>query len=180
MSITEDRMKQEMEELAVKISFPSDDLSWLRKAMESKLLENRPNIDGDNHKEYSNEGLSTVGDAILKAVIADKLYSIDNITRKGDITDKKKDLENNKTMHALMTSSGMNLIGYSNNGDHFKKDESSNEANKVSCKKHDPYIEAIVGAAYYSVGYEDTKQWIIDWLLPNLKEANNLFKINNK
>lgn len=79
-----------------------------------------------------------------------------------------------------MTSSEMNLIGYSNNGDHFKKDESSNEANKVSCKKHEPYIETIVGAAYYSVGYEDTKQWILDWLLPNLKEANNLFKINNK
>lgn len=60
MSITEDRMKQEMKELAVKISFPSKNLLWLERAMQSKLLENRPNIDGDNHKEYSNEGLSTV------------------------------------------------------------------------------------------------------------------------
>lgn len=176
MSITEDRMKQEMKELAVKISFPSKNLLWLERAMQSKLLENRPNIDGDNHKEYSNEGLSTIGDAILKAVIADKLYSINNITRKGDITDKKKDLENNKTMHALMTSSEINLIGYSNNGYHFKKDESSNEANKVSCKKHDPYIEAIVGAAYYSAGYDVTKEWVIEWLLPNLENVNKALK----
>lgn len=165
-----------MEELARKIKFPSDNLSWLIKAMESKPLENRPNIDGDNHREYSNEGLSTVGDAILKAIIADKLYSIDNITRKGDIADKKKDLENNKTMHALMTSSEMNLIEYSNNEDHFKKDESSNEANKVSCKKHDPYIETIVGAVYYSVGYDATKEWVIEWLLPNLENDNKVLK----
>ena len=40
MPITKERMKFEMEELARKIKFPSNDLSWLRKAMESKLLEN--------------------------------------------------------------------------------------------------------------------------------------------
>lgn len=176
MQITKERMKFEMEELARKIKFPSNDLSWLRKAMESKLLENRPNIDGDNHREYSNEGLSTVGAAILKAIIADKLYLIDNITRKGDITEKNKDLGNNKTMHAQMTSSEMNLIGYSNNGDHFKKDESSNEANKVSCKKHDSYIETIVGATYYSVRYDATKDWVIEWLLPNLEKVNKALK----
>lgn len=79
-------------------------------------------------------------------------------------------------MHAQMTSSEMNLIGYSNKGDHFKKDESSNEANKVSCKKHDPYIETIVGATYYSVRYDATKDWVIEWLLPNLEKVNKALK----
>jgi len=75
---------------------------------------------GKNGSEYANEGLATVGDTVLKSVIADKLYRTDNIRTKGGITVAKSDLENNTTMHKIMLGEG--LIDYSYNDLHFYKD----------------------------------------------------------
>ncbi len=112
-----------------------------------------------NSSEYSNERLATVGDTILKSVIADHLYRT-----KGEITTAKSDLENNSTMHKLML--GERLIAYSYNDLHFYKDPNILDHEKVSCKEHDPYVEAIVGAVYYDSNYDT---WILKWLLPLLE-----------
>ena len=117
--------------------------------------------------EYSNEGLATVGDAMLKSVIVDYLYRTKNVKTKGGITTAKSDLENNATMHRLMLGEG--LISYSYNDLHFYKDSNIPDHEKVVCKEHDPYVEAIVGAVYYDSNYDTTKRWILKWLLPLLE-----------
>lgn len=158
------RIEREMRELELKLHYHFNDISWLAKAMGSIKIEVVGR--GKNGSEYSNEGLATVGDTILKSVIADKLYR-DGIRTKGEITVKKSDLENNSAMHRMMLSEG--LIDYSYNELHFYKDPQIPEHEKVVCKEHDPYVEAIVGAVYYDSNYDTTRRWILKWLLPLLE-----------
>lgn len=159
------RIEKEMRELELKLHYHFNDISWLAKAMGSIKIEVMGR--GKNGSEYSNEGLATVGDTILKSVIADKLYR-DGIRTKGEITVKKSDLENNSAMHRMMLSEG--LIDFSYNELHFYKDPQIPDHEKVVCKEHDPYVEAIVGAVYYDSNYDTTRRWILKWLLPLLEK----------
>ena len=161
----EKRIEKEMRELELKIHYHFNDISWLAKAMGSKKIEVPGQ--GKSGSEYSNEGLATVGDTMLKTVIADYLYRIKSVRTKGGITTAKSDLENNTTMHRLMLGEG--LISYSYNDLHFYKDSNIPDHEKVVCKEHDPYVEAIVGAVYYDSNYDTTKRWILKWLLPLLE-----------
>ena len=79
--------------------------------MKSEKIEVR-NV-GKNHKEYTNEGLATVGDAVLKAVISDFLYK-GGVTRKGEITTRKSELENNKSFRKIMTDKKLIEYAYNN------------------------------------------------------------------
>ena len=158
------RIENKMRELEQIIHYHFNDVSWLAKAMGSIKIE--VEWQGKNGSEYSNEGLATVGDTILKSVIADKLYRVDNIRTKGEITAVKSSLENNATMHKMMLGEG--LINYSYNDLHFYSDDNILDHEKVVCIEHDPYIEAIVGAVFYDSNYDTTKRWILKWLLPLL------------
>lgn len=160
------RIENEMRKLEVKIDYYFNDISWLAKAMGSIKIE--VSSQGKNASEYANEGLATVGDAILKFVIADYLYRIEGITTKGKITAAKSVLEKNSTMHKMMIEE--DLIAYAYNDLHFYKDKDIPEHEKVVCKGHDLYVEAIVGAVYYDSDYDTTRSWILNWLLPTLKK----------
>ncbi len=162
------RIEKEMRELETKINYHFIDVSWLAKAMGSIKIELVGQ--GKNASEYENEGLATVGDAILKSVIVDYLYITKGIKTKGGITLAKKDLESNTTMHSLMIGEGW--INYSYNKNHFYKDDNIPEHEKVVNKGHDPYVEAIIGAIYYDSNYTCTRCWILNFLLPILKKYN--------
>lgn len=159
------RKEKEMRELELKIHYHFNNISWLAEAMGSIKIE--VSGQGKNGSEYSNERLATVGDAMLKSVIVDYLYRTKSIRTKGEITTAKSDLENNTTMHRLMLGEG--LISYSYNDLHFYKDPNIPDHEKVVCKEHDPYVEAIVGAVYCDSNYDTTKRWILKWLLPLLE-----------
>lgn len=76
--------------------------------------------------------------------------------------------DNVAEMHRIMLCEG--LIDYSYNELHFYKDPNILEHEKVVCKEHDPYVEAIVGAVYYDSNYDTTRRWILKWLLPLLEK----------
>lgn len=154
---------QKMRELEIKIHYHFNDIAWLAKAMRSEKIEG---VGGKNHSEYTNEGLATVGDTLLKSVLADYLYRND-VQTKGEITCQKSALENNEVMHKIMIEHG--LIGYAYNDKHFQADSNIPEHEKVVNKEHDPYIEAMIGAVFYDSNYDTTKRWILKWLLPLLK-----------
>lgn len=101
---------QKMRELEIKIHYHFNDIAWLSKAMRSEKIE--VSGEGKNHSEYTNDGLATIGDTVLKSVIADYLYR-KGITTKGEITQIKSKLENNEVMHNIMLKCG--LIGYAYN-----------------------------------------------------------------
>lgn len=158
------RIDREMRQFELIIHYHFNQISWLAKAMKSILI--RIGGEGENHKEYSNEGLATVGDTLLKSMISDRLYR-SGIQAKGAITEAKKDIENNDTMHKLMI--GEDWIRYSYNDLHFTMDNPPQHERVVS-KKHDPYVEAIVGAIYYDSNYDTTKRWVNNFLIPLLEK----------
>ena len=165
-----EKIRLKMIELQGKIGYQFSDINLLSTAMKSEKIE--VHDVGKNHKEYTNEGLATVGDAVLKAVIADHLY-MNVVKTKGGITTKKSELENNDVMHTIMKKYG--LIDYAYNEKHFHSDDNIGDHEKVADSQHDPYIEAIVGAVYYDSGFDKTKDWIIEWLLPLLEK----YRIND-
>jgi len=139
-----ERIEKEMHRLEVEIHYHFHDISKLSIAMGS--IKQEVQGQGKNGSEYANEGLATVGDAVLKAVIADKLYSEDKLLTKGKITAAKSDLESNATMHDLMEKEGWKKYAYNNL--HFSGDPQIPDSEKVVFKRHDPYVEAIVGAFF--------------------------------
>lgn len=154
----QDRIEKEMHELEKKIDYKFDDINWLSKAMGSIKLEELDN-------EYANGALATVGDAIIKFVLADKLYNDTENPTKGIITNEKSKLENNLTFYNLINKE--NWINYAYNDLHFYSDNAPNHE-KVANNEHDSYVEAIVAAIYYDSNFDIVKEWIVTHLLPLL------------
>lgn len=141
-----------MLELERIINYRFNDINLLEHAMNSTALGN------DNHV---NDALATVGDAILKSMIADYLYK--NVSQtKGDITQLKSNLENNSTLHNVEMNTG--IINYAHNEKHFYGDVNTPDNERVVCREHDSYLEAIVGAIYYDSSYNSAKKWFGDYL----------------
>lgn len=162
-----DLIKAKMHELEKNIKYRFENINLLEMAMNSTSLGN------DNHV---NDALATVGDAILKSLIADYLYV--NVSQlKGKITDLKIDLENNSTLHKVELNTG--IINYAFNDKHFYSDENVPDNEKVVCREHDSYLEAIVGAIYYDSGFGTTKKWFIEYLLEKLRK-NKVEKKNEQ
>jgi len=160
------KLELRMRQLELMVHYHFNQIAWLSKAMEANLVE-IPG-EGKNHKEYSNEALATVGDTILKSVIADKLYK-EGKHVKGVITSEKSDVENNDAMYRLVNEykvNGMRIIDFAYKDNYFYDESPDND--KVSNPQHTPYIEAIIAAVYYDSNYDTTKRWILKFLLPLL------------
>lgn len=152
-----------MRELEKIIKYEFKNLNLLEHAMNSTFLGN------DNH---INDALATVGDAILKSLIADFLYV--NVSQfKGEITELKTDLENNSTLHSVEMNTG--IIKFAHNDKHFYCDENVPDNEQVVCREHDSYLEAIVGAIYYDSGFFSVKKWFMNYLYNEL-EKNKVIK----
>lgn len=156
------RIEKEMREIEGLIEFKFKDILWLSKAMYAKRIV-VPG-EGKNHREYANDSLATVGDTLLKFVLADKLYQEGKHIR-GVITSEKSDTENNDIMYKVVSETG--IIDYAYHDTHFYKDNPPDHE-KVTNSTHTQYLEAIIGAIYYDSGYERARQWIYEWALPKL------------
>eukprot|EP00833_Pecoramyces_ruminatium_P017328 jgi/Orpsp1_1/1191360/evm.model.d7180000085163.1 len=66
------RIENEMHKFERLLGYTFNNIEFLSFAMRSVKITVRG--EGMNHKEYSNEGLATIGDAILKFIIADYLF----------------------------------------------------------------------------------------------------------
>lgn len=133
---------------------------------------NSTSLGNDNH---INDALATVGDAILKSLIADFLYI--NVSQlKVEITELKTDLENNSTLHSIEMNTG--IIKFAHNDKHFYCDENVPNNEQVFCREHDSYLEAIVGAIYYDSGFFSVKKWFMNYLYNELgKKLLNVLKV---
>lgn len=153
-----------MKELESILGYKFNDISWLEAAMCSKVV-HIPG-EGKNGSNHSNDGLATLGDAILKFVLTNNFFKKESTKR--EITEKRKDLENNKILYKVTMNEG--IINYAYNDKHFYDEESIPKHEKVVDKKHDTYLEAIIGAIYKDSNTETVKEWIDRWLIPLLEK----------
>lgn len=156
---------KKMYELSKLIKYEFKDIDKLKNAMNSTKIQ----VEGKSKKkkEYQNQRLAIVGDALLKFLISDDLFNNKNIKTKGDLTEYKEEMENNNLFHLIILKE--KIINYAFNDVNFYSKENSKH-NQVHCGKHDDYLEAIVGAIYYDGGIKKTKKWYYEWLKPILEK----------
>ena len=160
-------LEDKMHELEKIINYRFNDINLLCEAMNATKIkyENA----GKNNETYVNEGLALVGDTILKFVLTDKIFT-EETKIKGEITKSKEQLENNKVLYKIFVEENWRRFAY--NDDNFY-DESPKD-NKVSCKQHNQYIEAIIAAIYYDSSFDNAKHWILYFLYPLLKKYSTI------
>ena len=157
--LSDREIEEKMNELAHRLGYEYCDISWLKRSMYAKKIDKEG--DGKNRKNYENDALATLGDSILKFVLTE--YFFDKVQDKKYITDEKKKIEDNKTLFEL--SNQLKIYEFAHNDKYFYGE--SPKEDKVSNKKHNSYIEAIIGAIYKDKGIEYTKEWVIDFLKKN-------------
>jgi ribonuclease-3 len=141
--------------------------------MDSTPLPKLPG-DGTNKKpDCKNTALATVGDAILKVILADFIFAKSKWkARKGEITKEKEKLEKNPVLYEVMKRFDLKQYTYN---DYVFFTDIQEDHQKVADGKHNQYIEAIVAAIYYDQGFDKAKEWVLDYLLPKLKIVSGDF-----
>ena len=163
------RIIEKMNQLENHIKIKFEDIELLAKAMNSTPLPKLPGDGKHKRSDCKNTALATVGDAILKAILADYFFSQSEQPRKGEITREKEKLEKNDVLFAVMEID--HLKQYTYNDSAFYDDPQEGDK-KVSDSKHNQYIEAIIAAIYYDKGFNSTKKWVLDYLLPKLEDSS--------
>lgn len=96
--------------------------------------------DCSEEKIYEHDGLAVVGDAILKTVLSIAYFTPE--IKEGDLTNIKKDIENNAVLQKLGYEMNLpDILFYSNTDLQGKK--------KIATA-----VEAIIGALYFSHGFD--------------------------
>lgn len=157
------RIIVEMHKLEKKLKYKFNNIYYLSKAMCAIKLGKK-----SRNNSYQNDGLAVVGDALIKFVLSDKIYRVDNIDNKGKITTIKKNLESNSTFNEVIKKE--KWIDHAYNELHFSCEPNIPVHEQVVNKKHSPYLEAIAGAIYYDSDFETVKKWILEQLLPLLEK----------
>ena len=168
--LTKERIHAQMHTLEEKTGLQFNDITWLTQAMDSTPLPKEP-TDGKHKKtDCNNTALATVGDAVLKAILADRLFK--GNLKKGQITILKQELERNSTLHRIQMKEELLQYAYNDHG--FFDDPHQDHQKVATSAKHPSYIEATVAAIYYDKGFDEAKKWVNDYLFPRLwKEAFN-------
>ena len=157
-----ERIEEEMQILQKKLHYEFKDISYLAEAMRCDKLEKVGN------DEYSNEYHAFLGDAIIKFLIADRLYVNSNDKHKGYLTDKKANLESNKVFAKIVEEEDIKRHSY--NVMYFFTDDIAESKEMPKFQKHDPYIEAIAAAIYRDGGLNAVSEWFEKWLFPRLEK----------
>ena len=152
------KTEEKMIELAKVLQYEYKDISWLKKAMYAQKISG-----SKSHKNYANDTLATLGDSVLKCILTEYFY--DKEENKEYITEKKKGIENNKTLCELFNELKLSEFVY--NDEYFYGDAPKH--NQLTNKGHNQYIEAIIGAIFKDKGFQYAREWTITFFKRNEK-----------
>lgn len=156
-AVTKDAIRAKMEELAKKLDYEYKDLGHLTNAM------NVTKIDNTAKSSYANSSMATVGDVVLKLIIADNLLRR-GMTR-GDITVIKSSIESNSNYREISEKLGLRHYAY--NTQYFFDDAPDHL--KLPSGEHDVYLEAVACAVFHDVGFDACREWVEKIVLPSIK-----------
>jgi ribonuclease-3 len=116
----------------------------------------------EERQKQDQDGLGTLGDAVLKTILCDLLMRSGYET-KGEITIKKSTIENRPFLAELGRGFGLQneiLVGTG-----AEKQRQNEEPNVIA-----ETLEAIIGAMYLDGGYESAKKAVSGWYEPYREE----------
>lgn len=100
---------------------------------------------------YNNERLEFLGDAILGAIIGEYLFKKYPNRDEGFLTQLRSKIVNRKNLHQLALKFGL---------DNFLKTNLSKK-DKMKSSAYGDAFEALIGALYLDLGYEQTRKFVI-------------------
>lgn len=151
--LTQEQIEERMKELAKKLNYDYDDLSYLTKALNSTKLLKQPG-DGKNSAEYVNSAMATLGDSIITRIVCEYCYKKN--MRMRQFTAYKQMYTVNDYFSLLTIALGIGDYAY--NEYYFHDDKTAPQHMKVSLNGHDNLIEAIIAAIYLDKGMDYTKK----------------------
>lgn len=136
---------------ALGYTFSNKDL--LNRALTRKAYANEQNQQKREHEDQ--EIFETLGDAILKTVLVDRLIATGCKTPE-EITNRKMELENEEGLAKISREFGI--------GSYIKlgQGEIKQKANEQQSVLH-ATLEALIGAIYLDGGYDVARETIIKW-----------------
>ena len=108
-NIPQDKIESKMKELAEKIGYKFQDISWLKRAFYTEIKFE------SNEEKYANSPLATLGDRVLSLIIAENLFDENKSSQ--EITDEKREKEKNSTWFKI--SNDLNLFKFAYNDKYF-------------------------------------------------------------
>jgi ribonuclease-3 len=135
------------------LGYSFSDKNFLNRALTRKAyaLEQKQRNQGCEDQEI----FSTLGDAVLKAVLADLLIKSGCKTR-DEITSKKKELERKESLARI--SQGLGIGHFIKLGAGEKKQKANEEPSVLA-----ETLEALIGEIYLDEGYDASKDVITKW-----------------
>lgn len=152
-------IKVNAEALAKIIEYEYCDINNLCEALYCKKIEG-------SKFNYANSAIALVGDNVLKLALSHKFYKLG--ADKKTINKQKEAYENNKQLKKVCDK--LELYKYAFNDDNFYSDNLPNNK-KLPRPKHDPYVEAVIGAIYLDKGFDYANEWINNQLISLIKES---------
>ncbi len=105
----------------------------------------------------SQDAFCTLGDAVLKLILVDRLIEKKEYNKCGEITEKKKQAESRKTLAKI--SRRLNIGHFMRMGTGEKEHNKIDDNNDTLAET----LEAIIGAIYLDIGFEASKRIIMKW-----------------
>ena len=149
-----DEIKSRAEEIANKLKYKFADIRHLCEALYCKKI-------GGSKFNYANSAIALVGDNVLKLALSHKYYGLG--ADKKTINEQKEAYENNKQLKKVCDK--LEIYKYAFNDENFYSVNLPNNK-KLPRPKHDPYVEAVIGAIYLDKGFNYANEWINARLIP--------------
>ena len=153
--------KKEFEDFAKSIGYRPKNVQYLMEAFDFQKIHSRG--DGVHRVNYANSAMATVGDAVLKLVLAEHYY--ESSEDKGGITTKKASEENDAVQSMVAERSGFMKLRYDETDSHPNNDQLPSGEKATST-----LFEAVVYAIYKDIGLDGVRKWVIDWYMPTAKK----------
>ena len=119
-------------------------------------------MNGEGEKDGNNERLEFLGDAILSTIVADYLYKKYPTKNEGFMTKMRSKIVKRKSLNDIAAKMGLDLIltDYS--------------MGKMSSTMLGNALEALIGAIYLECGYDETKKYVITYIIRKYLDIHKL------
>ncbi len=119
-------------------------------------------MNGEGEKDGNNERLEFLGDAILSTIVADYLYKKYPTKNEGFMTKMRSKIVKRKSLNEIAAKMGLDFIltDYS--------------MGKMSSTMLGNALEALIGAIYLECGYDETKKYVITYIMRKYLDIHKL------
>lgn len=148
--------ESEFRSLAKKIGYEPNNIQHFIEAFDCQRIHS--DSDGANRKNYGYSAMATVGDAVLKFILAECIFEW--VGDKGRITQMKAELEKDDILSTIAKKNGFKGFYYTESAKYASSGSMISNKKEVSNQ-----FEAVVFAIYKDLGLQGAQNWVKNWFI---------------